>query len=386
MKFAQICLYCTLIIFFISVLQVSFASDSNKEFIEIKTIEDLNKISENSNGFFKLMNDLDFSNISNSLNKTEYSGFAVEEFSGIFDGNNNTIYNYSATSDIDYTASFFKEIKENGVVQNLYLENTTVNGGQYAASLASLNRGRIENCRSFNVSSSANMWASGLVGTNMPGGIITNCTVLGTVNGNQAGGITSTNSGIIEKCNVNVSVNGLSVAGSITGGNFDNEIVNCMAEGTVTSPHAGGIAGGNYGGNINYCISKTAILGDNILAGGIVGLNKGNISNCVALNNCINGSKIISLNFNRENGPIIKFGQNSQVGYIAGGMDYDKLSKNSFGWNGISTNKIRLSGDNGEKIMTGQIWNTFPNAIWVGWDTDVWKLGEDGLPALKENE
>lgn len=245
-------------------------------------------------------------------------------------------------------------IGENGIIQDLTFENAFVGGEQYAGTIAGINKGRIENCRFINIESSSLGKAGGIAGSNL-GGEIINCSISGsgTISGIQSGGVVGSSAdGKIEKCNSSITVFGKDSAGGIVGANFNCEVINCISKGTVKADCSGGIVGRNHGGQIYRCYSASALSENSLIAGGIVGLNQGLVSNCVAANECINGSRYINFNSNWKTGPFIIFGHNSQIGRIAGGSDYDKLPKNCNAWDGIKTNKMWFNGENGEKVST----------------------------------
>ena len=129
------------------------------------------------------------------------------------------------------------------------------------------------------------MYAGGIVATSK-GGIVTNCTVTGTVQGNEyhVGGIAGDNYGTIENCMFTgtVQANKSNYTGGIAGYNYGT-IGNCMVKGTVQGSNiVGGIAGSSYG-SIIKCYTSGDIIASGIecYVGGIVGENSyGSISDC----------------------------------------------------------------------------------------------------------
>ena len=364
------------------------AENSEGNFIEIRTIEDFDLIRNNLFENYKLMNDLNF-------NETTLEGWKSidneEGFTGCFDGNGKTIYNFSASTSwySHDVGGFFKVIEENGSVKNLTFENALVSGDQSAGILAGVNYGKIKNCHSLNSESISRMCAGGLVGLNIQGEII-NCSSSGTVSSERAGGLVgSNNNGKIKNCTSSAEVNGSFVAGGITANNANDksDIWNCYSEGTVKSTgFAGGIAGTNYGGKIEYCYSTSRLPEKSQVAGGIAGAGKdevSEVSNCVSINEEINGIRRISLEKDSETDrfPKLKIGGRSYIGRVMGSTE--QMPIDCFAWDQIETNKFRLNGDNGNVTEGTEIWNTFPNGVWSGWDEEVWEIGVDGLPSLK---
>jgi The GLUG motif. len=360
------------------------AENSSENFTEIRTVEDFDRIRNNLSGNYKLMNDLAF----NETNLKGWKSIDNEEgFMGCFDGNGKTIYNFSASS--EEGSGFFGIIEKNGSVKNLTFENALVSGNERAGILSGVNNGKIENCHSLNSESIAHMWAGGLVGLNIQGEII-NCSSSGTVSSEHAGGLVGSNTdGKIKNCTSSAEVNGKFIAGGITAENMNDnsEIVNCYSEGTIKSTgFAGGIAGTNYGGKIEYCYSTSRLPEKSQVAGGIAGAGKdfsSEVSNCVSINEEINGIRRISFEKDSETDrfPKLKLKGRSYTGKVMGSTEHTPID--CFAWDQIETNKFRLNGDSVNITERTEIWNTFPNGVWSGWDEEVWEIGVDGLPSLK---
>ena len=114
----------------------------------------------------------------------------------------------------------------------------------------------------------------GYVGVNNSGdGVVENCYITGKIEGTRTtggiGGLISTANSYIKNCHANVEVtlisggsSGFAVGGIVAQQNVDNQVVNCVAEGTVTT------------------VAEQA--------GGIIGL--GNAVSCVALNTSVNSN------------------------------------------------------------------------------------------------
>ena len=365
------------------------AENSSENFKEIRTVEDFDRIRNDLSGNYKLMNDLDF----NDAKRAEWEQIGNDRigFTGVFDGNGKTIYNYSSSADENSRESggFFKMIGENGSVKNLSLKNALASGNENIGVLTDINKGKIENCHSLNSESIANTVAGGLVGLNNRGEII-NCSSSGTVFSETAGGLVGFNAGgKIKNCKSSAEVNGIYAAGGIAGdnSNVDSEILNCYSEGTIKSTErAGGIAGGNYNAKIRYCYSTSRLTEESKEAGGIVGVNEGNVSDCISINAVINGMRqtYFEKNPEKDTVPRLKAGEKSYIGRISSGANvWEEKPIDCFAWNQIETNKFRFNGDNGKDASGMKIWKMFPNGVWSGWDQEVWKSGPNGLPILK---
>lgn len=173
-------------------------------------------------------------------------------------------------------------------------------------------------------------FVGGIVGGNAPSGKVTSCTVANAsgkeiiIQGSRSlGGVAGLNNGIVESCNLTapadkrLTINGLGTIGGIigqNGGHFDitigdnvgtggdnTRVKNCNVTGYVTiqghnttygtATEVGGIIGLNGPAkdkaiNVENCVVKGAADANSILisvaknAGGIVGTNSGNVSQC----------------------------------------------------------------------------------------------------------
>jgi len=205
-----------------------------------------------------LMNDIQIT--SNKTNKWEAIGESNDlAFQGTFEGNNNKILGIYSTS------GFFSIIGENGVVENLTIENSTILGG---GGISSYNYGLINNC-------------------------INKVDISGSV---YCGGITGCNYGIINNCQNYGNIVGETCVGGISGRNWGNQvsyegkIYNCYNAGNVSGSgdYIGGITGengamnGGNNANIQNCYNVGTITGqeDSFGTGGIAGFCQGIIKNC----------------------------------------------------------------------------------------------------------
>lgn len=225
-----------------------------------------------------LMSDIQIT--SNETNKWKAIGTSKYlAFQGTFEGNNNKI------SGMNTVGGFFGYIGENGVVENLTIENSTILGG---GGIASYNNGLINNCTNkSNITGST--YCGGIAGQNL--GIINNCQNYGNIVGDTlVGGITGINGGarvgevgkIFNCYNVcNVSGTG-NYIGGITGGNNDT-IQNCYNIGTIAGQAESFGTGGIDGycqGLIENCYNIGVVTGK--YPGGITGGTNGEIG----INNC----------------------------------------------------------------------------------------------------
>ena len=146
----------------------------------VRTIEDMEAIKNDYNGWYKLENDIDFSGYTWKC-IAPWAGDTIpitDYFGGTFDGQGYTLSNMSFLA--GWHAGVFGEISPSGVVKNVSVTNSShaTSSNKYG-SIAALNYGRIENVYTEVTMrcDSQSMWnaAGGLVATNHPGGIIRNC-------------------------------------------------------------------------------------------------------------------------------------------------------------------------------------------------------------------
>ena len=97
--------------------------------IFVNTPEDLLKLSEHPNYYYKLCSSIDLK---------DYGGdkWPKVEFEGYFDGRNYNISNLTIDRPSEDKIGLFSEIKTNAVVKNLSLNNVNINGGKYTGAIA----------------------------------------------------------------------------------------------------------------------------------------------------------------------------------------------------------------------------------------------------------
>ncbi|MBN1788024.1 MAG: hypothetical protein JW806_06475 [Sedimentisphaerales bacterium] len=234
-------------------------------------------------------------------------------FTGVFEGNGNTIRNADINMpDRNYVGLFSRT---RGQIRNLGLEDSKVAGYSYVGSLAGDNDGGvIINCYNKGIVD-GNYYVGGLAGYN--NGIITGCHNSGIVSGGRyLGGLVGINAdsdinpfGYIKECFNTGQVSGENYVGGLagmsdglisssysTGAVSGNEevgglvgttqsdfslIVNCYSTGSVSGSCVGGILGMNWGAfmgnnyniNIKNCYSTSAVTEGYGLVGSVFGNN-----------------------------------------------------------------------------------------------------------------
>ena len=296
----------------------------------VATPQDLNDIGNHENDWdkhFILVND---------VNLAEYTGTQFNRigtdrnnaFTGVFDGNDHKIWNFTWDSNGINYVGLFKYVGANGQIKNLGMENVDVNA--------------VEGKR-----------IGGLVGFTEEGTII-NCYSVGSVTGSAVvGGLVGENSGSIIACYSTSTISGISdCSGGLVGFNYSGTISCCYSSGNVSNQYddAGGLVGENWLGTIANCCSSASVSSDEG-TGGLVGGNaEGTITNCYSTGRVSGGS---------GGGGLVGFG-----GSVV----------NSF-WD-IETSGCNTSdGGTGETTAEMKTKSTFTDA---GWDfVEIWDMGEN---------
>jgi len=227
---------------------------------------------------FKLMADIDLTGFTGT--NFNIMGYCVASghrdnrpFTGVFDGNDHTIANFTYTSTYTHSVGIFGYVTDpNAEIKNLGLINPDVDAGtgRYAGSLVGwLREGTITNCYSEGGSFSGDEYVGGLVGVNYYGGTITNCYSTAFVSGNdRVGGLVGYNySATISNCYSSGDVAGDSSVGGLVGYN-GGTIANCyVKDGTVAgSSSVGGLVGSNWD-TITNSYSTGSVTGDQYVGG-----------------------------------------------------------------------------------------------------------------------
>lgn len=215
-----------------------------------------NEIDNHINAPFTLACDID-------LTGYEWTpvGTDANRYTGTFDGGGHTITGLTVNlTETDARAALFAYIGAGGTVKNLHLRGASV--------------------------TSTNGWAGGIASLNP--GIITGCTVQGTVTGKAVvGGIVAANGNTITGCTFHGDVRATAGnAGGIVGNNSNARsiVAGCIMQGTVTGrDYTGGIVGYHLNSaTVAGCYSLATAVTRTVDAntGGIVGGNASTITAC----------------------------------------------------------------------------------------------------------
>ena len=274
-KFMTVLLVSFAICFFVLPAQAKYEGGSGTagDPYLIKTAEQMNEIGANPgdwNKHFMLIADVNMSDIAG----TEYN--IIENFTGIFDGNDCTISNFSLTSTREENTGLFGSV--GGNINNLGLlrPNIFAQGRNVGSLIGFLNHGIITNCYARDVVVSGGANIGGLIGLNT--GRITKCWSTGSVSGDgNVGGLTGlTDDGTLKTSYSRANVSGNRNVGGLVGKTADetSEVTNCYAtgsvEGSINSVNVGGLVGQVEQGNTYKCYSTGSVSGSQYV-GGLVG-------------------------------------------------------------------------------------------------------------------
>ena len=227
---------------------------------------------------FSLETDLD-------LSGADFS--PIPFFAGTFLGGGHRIRGLELSGD-GSRMGLFRQIAEGGTVRELHVQGRVTPGGTrlQVGGIAGENSGTIEAC-SFEGSVEGMENVGGIAGTNGSSGQITDCRFDGTVKAeHQAGGIAGENLGLISGCRSEGGVNNMSITPERSPGVglsslSDLDLSAFSEDDFLDLSNIGGIAGVN-GGVIHNCLNEAevgyAYTGYNV--GGIAGKSSGYLQAC----------------------------------------------------------------------------------------------------------
>ncbi len=264
----------------------------------IYTADQMNAIGTDTNDWdehFLLTADIDLA----AYTGTSFNiiGNDVNAFTGVFDGNDHTISNFTYSSTgMDYIGIFGYINSSNAEIKDLELIDPNVDGGTGSAIgciVGYLESGAIKDCRVLGGTvkgggSFFNGGVGGVLGFNN-GGVVRNCHFSGSAiaSGGFVGGIAGFHqSGVISDCSASgtVSKNGSAgtygPVGGLAGISF-SEIVYCTSNCSVTSNYrqVGGLVGDlSSTASVFYCTSSGTVSGTSSVGGLIGRIQHGTVS------------------------------------------------------------------------------------------------------------
>lgn len=320
--------------------------DLSKDPVPICNCQDLQMMSENLAGNYKLENNINCLDTKNWNDGKGFlpigynivsadSGFKKDRFVGKFDGQNYVIKNLFINMPKEDFIGLFGYIY-GGEIKNIGLENINISSQSIAGGLAGENHnGAISNCYTTGVIS-GNDDIGGLVGFNQGDSIIRESYAAVTVfnSHNDVGGLAGENEGLIENCYATGNVSGDKDAGGLVGesnGIDDNgnlhigTIKNCYATGGVAgSENAGGLVSNTHGGIIMNSYA-TGTVSSNKDAGGFIGDNHNSeVKNCFSTGGVSGVDRVGGFNGVNHGGKITNCYWNKPAGISLGCVGRNK--------------------------------------------------------------
>ena len=251
----------------------------------LETAAHLNDIGLNSGDWdkcFKLVKNINMSSIAaTNYNIIGYYNNVNDNigFSGIFDGNDHVIFNFSCSSSRSSHVGLFGYIESyDAEIKNLILVDPNVsannpNSENIGALAGVLRHGKIINCQIDGGFVNGYSTVGGLVGENSSGEVITSCVFASQVNGHTAiGGLIGDNSvALVSNCYTISNVSAYLYAGGLIGQSDDGTVENCYAAGDVSGTHfPGGLIAvdGGVPSQINNCFWDSETTHQSSSAGG----------------------------------------------------------------------------------------------------------------------
>jgi len=208
-----------------------------------------------------------------TINLFPVSKSGTKYFTGVFDGNDHTISNFTYTSTGTSYIALFGSVGSGGEIKDLGMVDVNVDAGSgyNVGGLVGRNYGTVSNCYATGSVTGGGWFKGGLVGYNYSG-IISNCYTTGSVLGySYVGGLVGINSSTVSNCYAVGDVNGIDHVGGLVGGGYGT-VVNCFSSGAVSgSSNTGGLIGSGFGmgSTIYLCYWNTDTSGQIASAGGI---------------------------------------------------------------------------------------------------------------------
>jgi hypothetical protein len=316
----------------------------------IKTPDDLNSIGLDENDWdkhFKMIADINLIDYKESnfniIGRWVYWGNSDNRpFTGVFDGNDHVISNFSYDDAGRDSIGLFGYIYGNdAVIKDLKLLEPNVRGDIHIGALAgSFEYATISGC--------------GIEG--------------GGISGNECvGGMVGYSKGVISKCYASSNVSGVGwIVGGLCGLNelgsdISGSIIDSYATGNVTGSdyYTGGLCGYN-GGDVNNCYATGSVIGY-YGNGGLCGYNLGVITNCFSTGNVTGNTWTGGL-----------CGQNYYSDIYASFWDVNTSGQTDGVGENLGGGTVELFGRTTAEMQTR---STFADA---GWDmVNVWDIGEN---------
>lgn len=348
--------------------------------IYINSAEDMAKMHDNPNGYYRLTRDIDMSTYS-----TGDGWKPVPEFYGKFDGRGYIISNLTVSRASETYCGLFGQVKSGATINNLKLENVNVSGGDYTGAIAGACSGNVTNCSISGRVSSQGLYVGGVFGLYENGvaqNIVANVSVDGSQNvGGLIGNITS---GTVQCCSENGNVNGITNVGGVVGriAPLSDVILSQLyGNGTIiATENAGGAIG-----QIEIQNSSKLTVQDSYVSGQVSACNN-NVGGFVGSAITNPGSTLTMRDtYTTVDTPIQSNNRGGYAGYLVlrgspivihcfwekdNLLDKDVLS-------------IGYTNNQGIEFESHTPTEMKDTAIYEDWDVEVWNFRDNSLPTLR---
>jgi hypothetical protein len=248
----------------------------------IATPEDLNSIGSNPEDWsanFKQTADIDLFDY--APDKFKIIGTPSQPFTGVFDGDNFSISNFTYTTQSTNFVGLFAYVGQPPqtqgpdvypVIKNVWLVSATINANHGASLIGFLNGGSCINCFATPINVTCTNLAGGLIAYIHQSESVESCYASGFVSGGDyVGGFVGSFKGRIAKCRSLCQVSGHNYVGGFAGHSEDTDLENCYSSSGVTgNEDVGGLTGFSGWGEIKNCYSRGTVYGNNN-TGGLTG-------------------------------------------------------------------------------------------------------------------
>ena len=272
----------------------------------------------------------------------------LKRFAGTFNGNNKTIRGLLINSEERYQGLFGYSV---GIIQNVNLKASNINGGSGVGALVGLNGGTITGCNIKNVEVNGKEKVGGFVGISMANSSIESCNIIEQgcfVHGTRYVG------GIVGYMNSNATLKYCTNRATVSGEDF-----------------TGGISGISFfGSTVTGCYNKSIKITGKQSVGGIIGYSQATVDQCACIDDdgykgIVQGEKyvggIVGLNYemgnvaNSYNGQKIKATKDNLGGIVGLNSSAITNSYNTGDVDGSEMDEIKIGGICGQNVSNSQI-------------------------------
>lgn len=310
-------------------------------------------------------------------------GSSSSQFTGSYDGDGYKIIGLTFTDpDNGWYTGLFGHTSKDAALDNITLQDATLNGKSEIGSLVGKNYGTVSNCSSINVDLAGYMNVGGLIGINY--GVVEDSYTSGAVvctyayvggligeNASYSGAQYLDDAGSVLNCYSSANVTGVEVVGGLIGNDSRGNIEYSYSSGQVigTDDRVGGLIGDAYDTQIRHCYATGNVAGAYDDVGGLVGEASGTlIEDCYASGN-VSGPANVGGLVGDHSGSIANCHSNGTVtgtSYIGGLVGYNTGSISDSHSDGAVTGTNRVGGLVGYNYNTGTVSKSYSTSSVTG--------------------